>query len=211
MHLNLLRRTRWLPFTPAILERPHQFLLQCVHRNDRLLTLLLKPHHRGTYKLELSIAVRMRFSLFRLAIALQAVSVRDQQPSYRWGLTGCPFWLNSSARLAVLLHVHRNGEQGSSRVSGSTSHSKVSVNQGSASLRRFRRPPSLRKRESMTTWGLLSRIVSSANPLRIQMRRTLASLIRLPAQWRLFCFGDTGSKCFLSSQIRPSARPSSHS
>src|ERR1035441_5609593 len=82
MHLDLLRLTHRLPFTPPILERTHQFLLLCVHRNDGLAP-LLKPLHRGTYKLELSIAVRMRFSFFRLAIALQAVPVRIQQPSYR--------------------------------------------------------------------------------------------------------------------------------
>src|ERR1039458_9835049 len=166
MHLDLLRLTHRLPFTPPILERTHQFLLLCVHRNDGLAP-LLKPLHRGTYKLELSIAVRMRFSFFRLAIALQAVPVRIQQPSYVRGLTGCPIRPNSSARLDVLLHVQRNGEPGSPRVSGSTSHSNVAVNSGSASLQRLRPPPSLRRRESMAAWGSFSRAVNSANPLRM--------------------------------------------
>src|ERR1019366_1413418 len=83
------RFARRLPLTPAILERTYQFLLFCVHRNDGL-TPLLKPLHGGAYKLELSIAVWMRFSFFRLAIALQAVPVRVQQPAYRSGTDRMP-------------------------------------------------------------------------------------------------------------------------
>jgi hypothetical protein len=67
----------------------------------------------------------------------------------------------------VLLQVQRKAEQGSPRVTGSTSHSNVSNNPASESLQRLRPPPCLRKRESIIASGLRARAVNSANPLRM--------------------------------------------
>jgi hypothetical protein len=63
--------------------------------------------------------------------------------------------------------VQRKGQQGSPRVTGSTSHSNISSNPLSESLHRLRPPPNLRKRTSIAAWGLLSRAANSANPLRM--------------------------------------------
>ncbi len=56
-------------------------------------------------------------------------------------LTLCPWARNSSARFRTLLHVHRSGDCGSPRVTGSSSFSRSSSRSGSLNDAFFRPPP----------------------------------------------------------------------
>src|SRR6266705_3220527 len=78
MHSNLLGLALGLPLTSPIFKRSYKLLLFCVHRNDRLAS-LLPLLHRQIDELELSVAIGVRFSFLCLAVALQAVAVGVQQ------------------------------------------------------------------------------------------------------------------------------------
>src|SRR6266699_2949530 len=62
--------------------------------------------------------------------------------------TGCPAAVSSSARFRVDLTVHRSGDIGSPRSSGSTRASSAGTSPGSVSARRLRPPPARRARPS---------------------------------------------------------------
>jgi hypothetical protein len=72
VHLDGFGLALRMPFTAAILVFPHLFLLFRVHR-DRRLTVLQERRRPGIDMLKLRIAIRVRRTLFRLAVRLQAV------------------------------------------------------------------------------------------------------------------------------------------
>jgi hypothetical protein len=71
-----------VPFTPAVLEIPEDFLLFGIDRNRRVVP-ILETSHLVVDVLKLSVAVRVLRSFTRFAVTLQAVIGRVQQPSHR--------------------------------------------------------------------------------------------------------------------------------
>src|SRR5687767_9395857 len=81
---------------------------------------------------------------FRLACKLYASSCSNSATN--WWLTEWPIPRSSSASFRTLLHVHRRGDSGPPRVTGSTRRSRSSRSVGSVSVVRFRPPPGRRIR-----------------------------------------------------------------
>jgi hypothetical protein len=80
-------------------------------------------------------------------------------------LTGQPCVVNAPASFAALLHVHRKGDIGSPRVSGSTSRSKASVTPGCVCSMPGRPAPGRRIRLAVVTPA-----ANSIRPARIVVR-----------------------------------------
>src|SRR5262245_28374361 len=78
MNANLFRVSLETPFSTAVLELAHQFLLFRVHRDYRL-TLPLQPKHFLIDIFELRIAVSVRPSFPGLPVCLQAITGVTQQ------------------------------------------------------------------------------------------------------------------------------------
>src|SRR5215813_5381853 len=85
----------------------------------------------------------------------------------RW-LVACPRRRSSSANFRTLLHVQRNGDSGSPRVSGSINCSRSSWSVRSVCTVRLRPPPGRRTRWVDAVWGARN----SANPAAIARRET---------------------------------------
>jgi hypothetical protein len=98
---------------------------------------------------ELGVPVRVLLALDRLGVALQAepLSARSRLPTVPAG-TGWPCAVSSAASVRVDLTVHRKGDSGSPRSSGSTSASSAGTSPGSVSAAGLRPPPGCRTRPS---------------------------------------------------------------
>jgi hypothetical protein len=79
---DLFRRALGLPFPPGVLEIPDQFLLLRVHGHDRLSPPLERTDLLGDV-LELSIPVGVGVAFPVLAVDLEVVTRRLEQPSHR--------------------------------------------------------------------------------------------------------------------------------
>lgn len=104
---------------------------------------------------------------------MQSLSIDATVP----GLTRWPWSFNASAKFRVLLQVHRSGDSGSPRVTGSTNFSKSLSNVGSRAANVLRPPPGwrIRLREEGLT-GTSGEPWSSRTPRRIVvMERPVAS------------------------------------
>jgi hypothetical protein len=130
-------------FASAILEVANQFLLLGIHRNDRL-PVALVGLDLGIDVHELGVPVWMRRAFAGLAVGLQAVTQVLQQFCHQPMAGLVPWQLSSAASLRTLLQVHRRGDSGSPRLTGSTSCSRSRTRVASLATVRLRPPPALR-------------------------------------------------------------------
>src|SRR5487761_38310 len=165
MNVHLLRPALGLPFRTGILEFSDQFFLFRVHRDDRLLTFLKRPH-LAVDGLELSIAIRVRRALARLAVGLQAVAALLQQPCDRAITDGMILSRQLLGQLGRALQVQRKGDMGSPRVAGSINRSSAASKPGSVWISVRRPPPGDRTRAAATT-RLLAESSNSVSPAMI--------------------------------------------
>ena len=121
---------RRLPFPPMIPEVPDQLLLLGVDRDDRL-PARQEPSRRGIDVLELCVAVGVRGSFLTFAQGLQAVPQSVEEAADGRRTHPPPVARQRGRQLrATLTHVHRRGDVGSPRVTGSTSASRAAVMPG---------------------------------------------------------------------------------
>ena len=134
-----------LPLLPGLCEPSDQLLLLGVDADHRVaaVQVLLGA---GVDVAELGVAVGVLGAFEGLAGALQAVPGRAQDRRHRGVAEGGPIAVSSRASVRVDFVVHRSGDSGSPRVSGSMSESKFSSSSGSATSAFFRPPPGLRTR-----------------------------------------------------------------
>jgi hypothetical protein len=135
------------PLPACVLELPNQFLLLRVGADHRISGALM------VFDLlidipELRIAVRVLLSLNGLGAALQAEPLLPQQVPDGTGGNLWPWRVSSAARLRDDLVVHRSGDIGSPRSSGSTRASSAGRSPRSSAAAFLRPPPGLRARPS---------------------------------------------------------------
>src|SRR4029450_5329854 len=124
--------------------------------------------------------------------------------------TGCPWRVSSSAKCRSDLVVHRSGDIGSPRSSGSTSASRAGTRSGSCQAADLRPPPGRRTRPGGTgTWPASSsttplRTVVSLTPATCATARTppcpssRASTANAKRCWRSFRCGNNASNLVAS-------------
>lgn len=124
-----------------------------------------KRRRRGVDVLELGVPIRVGRPFQGLVQRLEPIPEVMQQPSTVVALTCHPCAVNAAASFALLLHVQRNGEVGSRRITGSTSASSAALSPGCAVSILGRPAPGRRSRPAGAPPSANSR-----RPLRIVVR-----------------------------------------
>ena len=143
--LHPLRVSARPPLAAAVLVLPDEFLLLSVHADHRLPRRLMLAHLVVDIA-ELGVAVRVLGALDLLGRGLQAVAgvVDGRRTSH--SLHRCPRPVSAADSCRVDLIVHRSGDSGSPRVSGSTRRSSAAVSSASTVSARLRPAPARRTR-----------------------------------------------------------------
>src|ERR1017187_1521751 len=154
------------PLLAAIIVVSEQFLLLGVHRYYR------HPRrqgslHRGVDMTELRIAVGMIRTFLRLPIALQTVVLIAQKLCHFLMTDRMLLSCQLSSQSPGALQIHRRGDSGSPRVSGSIRRSNETSSLGSRSTMFFRPAPDRRTRPGIAFPSAISRI-----PLTMAFRET---------------------------------------
>lgn len=147
MALDLHRLTFRSPVPVAVFVLSNQVLLLGVHADYRLVVRLM-GFDLLVELVELIVAVGALGALQRFDVALQAETLLAQQVRDHIRTDLVARVVNSAARLRADRVVHRSGDIGSPRSSGSTNASNAGTKPGSLSDNRLRPPPGRRTRPS---------------------------------------------------------------
>ena len=124
VRIDLARLALGPPRLPGILEVPQRLLLLGIDRDRRLPPPLLARHAAADVP-ELGVAVGVAVAPPGSCGWPAGCNRLPSAGAAPWSApTGCPRAVNSPARRRVLLQVHRSGDCGSPRLTGSTSRSR---------------------------------------------------------------------------------------
>src|SRR5918993_1461896 len=214
VHVDPFRLARRLPFDPGVGELADQFLFFGVHADDRL------PGGQvggglvvDVTKLGITVGVLGAFQ--GLAGPLQRVPLSAQQPRHGRAADA----VSASASWRVDLVVHRSGDSGSPRVTGSTSASKAASRPGSASASGLGPAPGARTRpvgsgsesSSAMPRRTLGRVLPASSATRVTppWPRTRANPPNSSRRCRSVRWGSTSAKppASTSSRSTPGTYP----